>query len=47
MLIINCGITNVICEFRYHSGAESEEMFHDAGIQLGYVNEEILKYDKQ
>jgi dCMP deaminase len=47
MLIINCGITNVICEFRYHAGQESEDMFRDAGIQLGYVNEEILKYDKQ
>jgi len=47
MLIINCGIKHVVCEFRYHSGAESEEMFRDAGILLDYVNNEILKYDKQ
>jgi len=47
MLIINCGIQHVICEYRYHSGSESEEMFRDAGIQLEYVNEEVLKYDKQ
>ena len=27
MLIINCGITRVVCEKKYHAGAESEEMF--------------------
>jgi hypothetical protein len=37
----------VVCEFRYHSGSESEAMFADAGIQLDYVNEEVLKYDRQ
>ena len=47
MLIINCGIKRVVCEFSYHAGLESEEMFKDAGIQLDYVNNEILKYDKQ
>jgi dCMP deaminase len=47
MLIINCGIKHVVCEFRYHTGIESEEMFHDAGIKLDYVNNEILKYEKQ
>ena len=47
MLIINCGIKRVVCEFRYHTGIESEEMFHDAGILLDYVNNEILKYENQ
>lgn len=47
MLIINCGIKHVVCEFRYHAGVESEEMLHAAGIKLDYVNKEILKYDKQ
>ena len=47
MLIINCGIKRVVCEFRYHTGIESEEMFHDAGILLDYVNDEILKYENQ
>ena len=32
MLIINCGITRVVCERRYHAGADSEEMFAQAGI---------------
>ncbi|MHC1708424.1 MAG: cytidine/deoxycytidylate deaminase family protein [Bacteroidales bacterium] len=47
MLIINCGIRRVVCEFRYHAGQESEEMFQTAGIGLTYVNDEVLKYRDQ
>lgn len=47
MLIINCGIERVVCEKKYHAGAESEEMFKMAGVALEYFDEEILKYDKQ
>ena len=47
MLIINCGIVRVVCEKKYHAGAESEEMFKIAGVTLEYVNDEVLKYDKQ
>ena len=47
MLIINCGIKRVVCEFKYHSGSESEGMFSEAGIELLYVNDEILQYSKQ
>ncbi|MCK5153526.1 MAG: cytidine/deoxycytidylate deaminase family protein [Spirochaetales bacterium] len=47
MLIINCGIVRVVCENRYHSADESEEMFKQAGIQLDYVSEEVLKYKEQ
>jgi dCMP deaminase len=47
MLIINCGIVSVICEWKYHTGAETEQMFKDAGIHLEYINNEILQYDKQ
>lgn len=47
MLIINCGIVRVVCEKKYHAGAESEELFKQAGIKLEYVNNEILKYDNQ
>jgi dCMP deaminase len=47
MLIINCGIVRVVCEKKYHAGAESEEMFKVAGVKLEYVNDEVLKYDKQ
>ncbi len=47
MLIINCGIVRVVCEKKYHAGAESEEMFKTAGVILEYVNNEVLRYDKQ
>lgn len=47
MLIINCGIKRVVCEKRYHTAEESEEMFKQAGIQLEYFSEETLKYDNQ
>jgi len=44
MLIINCGIKRVVCEKKYHAGAESEEMFAKAGVQLEFFSEEVLKY---
>jgi len=47
MLIINCGIKRVVCERKYHSGAESEQMFKDADIKLEYVYEEVQKYNNQ
>lgn len=47
MLIINCGIVRVVCEKKYHSATESEEMFRLAGIQLDYVSEDIMQYEKQ
>ena len=47
MLIINCGIRRVVCEYRYHSGAESEELFRQAGIPVEFVNEDVLHYAKQ
>jgi len=47
MLIINSGIRRVVCEKRYHAGAESEEMFGQAGVALEYISGEVLKYDNQ
>lgn len=47
MLIINCGIKRVVCERKYHAGAESEEMFKIAGVQLDFFSEEVVKYDRQ
>lgn len=47
MMIINCGIKRVVCLNKYHSGQESEEMFNQAGIQLDFVSEEVVKYDHQ
>ena len=47
MLIINCGIVRVVCEKKYHAGAESEEMFKMAGVKLEFINEEVLQYNNQ
>lgn len=47
MLIINCGIKRVVCEYKYHAGRESEEMFLLAGIELQYVNQDVLSYRDQ
>ena len=44
MLLINCGIKRVVCERRYHAGAESEEMFKKVGIELEFVHDEIQQY---
>jgi dCMP deaminase len=45
MLIINCGITRVICQRKYHAGVESEEMFKKAGVKLEFFNEEVQQYE--
>ncbi|MDE7091639.1 MAG: AAA family ATPase [Bacteroidales bacterium] len=47
MLIINCGIRDVVCEYRYHAGAESEEMFRIAGVSIRYFHDEVLQYKNQ
>ena len=47
MLIINCGIKRVVCERKYHSGAESEELFRQAGIQLEFFHDEVQQYANQ
>ena len=47
MLIINCGIVRVMCERRYHAGAESEAMFKDAGVVLEYKHDGVQQYENQ
>jgi dCMP deaminase len=47
MMIINCGIVRVVCERKYHDGAESESMFTQAGLVLEYVEQNVEKYDNQ
>jgi dCMP deaminase len=47
MLIINCGIKRVVCQKKYHAGAESEQMFKEVGVKLDYLQEELEQYDNQ
>jgi len=46
MMIINCGIIRVVCERRYHAGAESEAMFKEAGVALEFKFDEVQEYEK-
>jgi len=45
MLIINCGIIRVVCERKYPTGKESEEMLKKAGIELVFKYDEIQTYE--
>lgn len=45
MLIISCGISRVVCERKYHAGAESEELFAQAGLPLEFVHDEVQTYE--
>ena len=47
MLIINCGIRRVVCEKKYHAGAESEEMFRTAGVELEFFEDMVERYENQ
>jgi dCMP deaminase len=47
MLLINSGITRVVCQRRYHDGADSEALFASAGVALEYVYDEVQEYDQQ
>jgi len=47
MLIISCGIKQVIAEKKYHAGTESEAMFKEAGVEFSCFDESVEKYEKQ
>lgn len=43
-VIINAGITRVVCEKMYHGAQETRELFSAAGIQLDVINKELETY---
>ena len=47
MMIINCGIKEVISEQRYHAGAESERMFAEANVIIRHFSDDVVKYENQ
>lgn len=47
MMIINAGIERVVCESKYHAGAESEEMFRAAEVEINFFSDDINKYENQ
>jgi dCMP deaminase len=50
MLLINCGVSRIYCERRYHSGtqagSEPEEMFKKAGVKIEFKYKEEQPYQK-
>lgn len=44
-MIINAGITRVVCQQDYHASARSKEIFAEAGVQFNLVNNEMATYD--
>ena len=46
MLLIAAGIKRVVAEYKYHAGGEAEEMLKLAGVQVEYVHDETLEYQK-
>ena len=46
-MLINAGIIRVVCEKKYHAGAETEEILRQAGIELVYFEDKIEAYANQ
>lgn len=47
MLLINAGIKRIVCEKKYHAGAESEKMFKRAKIKIKYLFNDLEVYKNQ
>jgi dCMP deaminase len=47
MLLVNCGIVRVVCERKYHDSGDSELLLKNAGVDLGYLHDEVQQYDAQ
>ncbi len=43
-LLINAGITRVVCEKRYHAAHDSREMLRQAGVELVVLHDEESQY---
>ena len=46
-LILTSGIKKVVCEKKYHAGAESEEMFRKANVPIEFFSNSLQKYKDQ
>ena len=36
-LIVSCGICRVVCEKKFHDAQLSEQVLHEAGVELVYL----------
>jgi len=37
----------VVCEKKYHTPTESEQMFADAGVEIQYFDNQVMTYENQ
>ena len=44
-MIINCGISRIVCERKYKLSKDSEELLKLSNIKIEYLYDEIQKYD--
>lgn len=44
MLLISVGVKKVVAEWKYHAGEETEAMFRECGIELEFINNDVMKY---
>jgi len=44
MLLIACGITRVVAEYKYHAGTEAEALLRQANVQIDYLHDQPLEY---
>ncbi|HST47714.1 deoxycytidylate deaminase [Jatrophihabitans sp.] len=47
MFIVSAGIRRVVCEHRYHAGADTREIFSRAGIELSALSDTAMSYALQ
>ncbi len=47
MLIISCGIKEVVAQSMYHAAQETRAMFAQAGVTLKVLDQQIENYDNQ
>lgn len=45
IMLINCGIKRIVCEYHYHNGADSIKMLCAAGIKVECFNSETKTYE--
>lgn len=47
MFIVSVGIRRVVCEHRYHAGADTREIFAKAGVELSAQSDDAMSYAQQ
>lgn len=46
-LLIACGISRVVAEYKYQVASEGEELMRQVGIEIKYIHDETYKYDEK